>query len=656
MRFGRLSRAPRRLLMLFLTVTVVPAAALGWLSWRLLQQDRELESQRMRDKLDHAADLVVSGLDRRLVEVDEQLGKSGESFPSLPDDAFIVTFSSEGIRVRPNGRLLYYPALQSSAKEPPAATFESGEAFEYLHNDYARAIGAFRELSRSKDPSTRGGALIRLARNLRKSGRAEEALHVYDELERLGPVSVGGTPADLLAREARCAILAALGGKGDLEREALALNADFERGRWQLDRASYFFHSQEARRWLPPEFQSKSPPANALALAAGVEWLWTEWGQMRRDQRSSSGRHGLWAHDAPVLVVWHASGENLTGLVAGRRYMELQWRNAWADNGVEILLSDVEGHEVLGRPPPAGTLAAARSAADTRLPWTVRVTSANPSADFSQIAGRRRLLLAGLAMMAVLTILGGYFTTRAAVREFAVARLQSDFVSAVSHEFRTPLTSLRHLTELLADGTVTSEDRRRQYFAVLARETERLHRLVEGLLDFGRMEASGREYSFEAIDPVELIQNVVAEFRSDIEPSAHRVELTTNGLGPHSSVVRANREALTHAIRNLLENAVKYSPESPAVQVGLVLEGNRVAIRIHDDGFGIPAAEQKMIFEKFVRGSASKALHVQGTGIGLAMAQHIVRAHRGEILLESEPGRGTTFTIQLPAKNHEEKG
>ena len=114
-------------------------------------------------------------------------------------------------------------------------------------------------------------------------------------------------------------------------------------------------------------------------------------------------------------------------------------------------------------------------------------------------------------------------------------------------------------------------------------------------------------------------------------------------------MIKANREALGRAVRNLLENAVKYSPESKAVEVRLGHRRDRIAIGVHDEGFGIPSSEQKVIFEKFVRGAASKAMHVQGTGIGLAMARHIVRAHGGEIRLESEPGRGTTFTIELPA-------
>ena len=157
-----------------------------------------------------------------------------------------------------------------------------------------------------------------------------------------------------------------------------------------------------------------------------------------------------------------------------------------------------------------GPQQALRTASDTRLPWTLRITSVDPAADLAQGAGRRRLLLVGLAMMGFMVLVGGYFTTRAVSRELAVSRLQSDFVSAVSHEFRTPLTSMLHLTDSLDRGIVSDEDRRRQYYAALAHETARLHRLVKSLLNFGRMEAGAVEYRFEPTDIAVLAGDVVA--------------------------------------------------------------------------------------------------------------------------------------------------
>jgi signal transduction histidine kinase len=181
----------------------------------------------------------------------------------------------------------------------------------------------------------------------------------------------------------------------------------------------------------------------------------------------------------------------------------------------------------------------------------------------------------------------------------------------------------------------------------LAHETTRLHRLVESLLNFGRMEAGALEYRFEPICLAELVEEVVADFRQEFAATGHRIELNADHNLPQ---LRVDREALTRALWNLLDNAVKYSPGRPAIWVDLAREGKRVAIRVRDQGLGIPAAEQKGIFKKFVRGSAARGSNVKGTGVGLAMVQHTVRAHGGEVRVESRPDEGSTFTILLPGE------
>src|SRR6185369_10012775 len=133
------------------------------------------------------------------------------------------------------------------------------------------------------------------------------------------------------------------------------------------------------------------------------------------------------------------------------------------------------------------------------------------------------------ALLAALVIAGSYVIARAVSRELAVARLQSDFVSAVSHEFRTPLTSMRQLTEILNDGRITAEDRRRTYYEALARQTERLHRLVESLLDFGRMEAGTSPYRLEPLDACAFVRSVVEEFEAEAAGRGYHVELEVNG-------------------------------------------------------------------------------------------------------------------------------
>ena len=219
-------------------------------------------------------------------------------------------------------------------------------------------------------------------------------------------------------------------------------------------------------------------------------------------------------------------------------------------------------------------------------------------------------------------------------------------MSAVSHEFRTPLTSLRQFTDMLLDQPGLSDDRRRQAYEAQSRATHRLTRLVESLLDLGRMEAGARRYRFELRDLGELLHRVVEEFRGVAVQTGHQIALVADG----PAMVESDEEALSRAIHNLLDNAVKYSPTPTTVEVGLARHERDVHITVRDHGLGITASEREAIFRKFQRGEQARMLGIKGTGIGLAMVEEIVRAHHGRIWVDSEPGKGSTFTITLPAR------
>ena len=156
-------RPPRHLLVLFLAVTAVPATALGWLSWRLLEQDRALENQRIQERLEHAADLIAAALHRRLTDLEEQLPALAISPPAdFPEGGLIVIFQGESIQAHPRGRLLYYPFLPHP-KEASGSSFLTGEVLEFQKQDYPGAIAVFAKQALSKDPAIRAGALLRFA-------------------------------------------------------------------------------------------------------------------------------------------------------------------------------------------------------------------------------------------------------------------------------------------------------------------------------------------------------------------------------------------------------------------------------------------------------------------------------------------------------------
>ncbi len=635
-------RPPHRLIALFVLITLVPSLLLIVFGWRSFQQERAIGLQRVQEGRAQAADLVVSGLQQSLFAAERQLENAdGLRSVSAPEDSVAVVFTPDRVEAFPEKRLLYYP-YTATGDHAPAGTFATGEAHEFRDRDYTDAASFYRDLTQSAVPSVRAGALIRLARVLRKDGQWEAARAAYDHAAELRGVVVADVPVDLLARWATCDLLAEFGRADELRPCAEDLYDDLVGGRWQLDRTTYTLQVEDAIRWVG-EHAVDAPAPGDVALAAGAAWLWQAWQDMPQSERRASDRVVLELEGRQLTVLWSREAERLTALIAGPLFVERQWLHP-----LTPMLERQHARVALRHPAaqPASATEARRAHSETGLPWTVAVDSVDVDAQLDQFVGRRNVWLAGLGILVLLVVLSSYVIARAVTRELAVARLQSDFVSAVSHEFRTPLTSMRQLTEMLTDGRVTSPARSRTYYQALARQTQRLHQLVESLLDFGRMEAGVAPYRLEPLDACTLTRSVVEQFEREAAARGYHVELSIDEAMTAS--VQGDRDALTNALWNLLDNAVKYSPDCRTVWVRVEREDHRLAIRVRDRGIGIPPEEQQDIFGKFVRGATAKAQNITGTGIGLAMVDHIVQAHHGALGLESQPGAGSTFTMLLP--------
>ena len=623
-------RPPRNLLVLFGVVTLLPAATLAVLGVRLLQQDRALAEQRRGEMLEHAADRAVRVLEQEIVSLTRRL-KEGFAPADVPDGAVYAVLRAGRIDALPAGRAPYYPDAPG-AKEPPAAPFEALEALEFRKLDLAGALEIARKLSASADPLIRAGALLRQARLLRKMGRADEALEAYLKLGAIAVAAIGGMPADLVARRGRCTVLEEQSRTQELRQEAGVVAAGLRAGRWKLNRVSFLHVAGQVGAWSGEEVRAD---AEGEALAAALEWLHQNAG---RDEARAAGVR--W--QSPVAILWTPAAGSTRALLAGPGYLEAHWL-------AEIRKAAAPARVYLagwGGAPPAGLRKVQRAAADTGLPWTLVVTEPGTAA-WGELPGQRRLLLVGLGALLVLIAAVSYLIYRSITREMAVARLQSDFVAAVSHEFRTPLTSLRQFQDLVADEEALPPEKRRIYQDAQARATDRLQRLVEALLDFGRMEAGRRPYRFEKLDAGALAQDVTEEFRREAAGHGFAVECSLDG---ESCPVNADSEALSRALWNLLDNAVKYSGESRRIDVGVERDGDVVRLSVRDRGLGIPAGERKRIFDKFVRGEAARALGIKGTGIGLAMVKHIVAAHGGSVEVAGGSGKGSVFTIALPVR------
>jgi signal transduction histidine kinase len=662
--FSHWLRPPRHVLTLFLGVTGSLLLAMGWLAWLLVSQDRALAAQRTQERLDNAAETAVAHLRHGLDDISQQLGVLSELAPeaapagfseqalTLGEDAALLSTGARAVRSWPAGRLVYYPlqALERGSPGATAALFAPAEALEFQRRDLAGALAAFERLSSSADPQVRAGALLRAARVLSQLRQYDRALEAYGQLAQLGATLAEELPAGLLARYGRCVVFRELGRGEDLAREAAVLETALDAGTWKLTQAEYGFYRGEARNWRSSTArpESKSVPEERERLAAAVVAAWGAWGGGQASMASAAGRRLVDVDGVGVLLAWQSAAGRVSALVAGPRFIEARLVEpgnvALRRYRARMILDDASPSGPGSGLRPGGDRPVLRAAADTRLPWSIRIIDTAPGAELTAAAARSRLVLAGLLALGMFVFAGGAFIVRAVNRELEVSRLQTDFVAAVSHEFRTPLTSIRQVSELLIEGRVP-ESRRADYYRMQYHDSERLQRLVESLLDFGRMESGAREYRFEAVETTGFLHTLAGEFSMDVAASGYTVEL---GLQPEGAVVSADREALGRAVWNLLDNAVKYSPSHKTVWLKSAVVDGRVEISVRDRGVGVPVEDEPRIFEKFARGANAAVSGAKGTGLGLAMVRHIVTAHGGSVRLESMPGAGSTFTISLP--------
>jgi signal transduction histidine kinase len=236
-------------------------------------------------------------------------------------------------------------------------------------------------------------------------------------------------------------------------------------------------------------------------------------------------------------------------------------------------------------------------------------------------------------------------TYRSVSKEMALARLKSDFVSNVSHELRTPLSLIQLYAETLELGRITTQEKKDEYYRIIRKESERLGRLINNILDFSRIEAGRKEYELRETDIAELVRTTLDAYRYQIEKQGFEFELSIDSNIP---AVRLDREAIARALVNLVNNALKYSADEKFLLVKLYRTDGVVKLEVVDRGIGIAHRDQSKIFEKFYRTCDPLVHNTKGSGLGLSLVRHITHAHGGEVEVESAPGKGSKFTLSLP--------
>jgi signal transduction histidine kinase len=255
------------------------------------------------------------------------------------------------------------------------------------------------------------------------------------------------------------------------------------------------------------------------------------------------------------------------------------------------------------------------------------------------------LFTVALGLLLVVIASGLAATYRLVRRETEAARLKAEFVANVSHDLKTPVSLIRVFGETLEMGRVTDEATRQEYYRVITRESERLSRLVENVLDFSRIEGGRRTYDLVPVSVEPLVRDTVESFAYVLVHQGFKVDVA---VPPDVPDVSMDVEAVGQALANLIDNAIKYSDTRKVLTVEAVLRDGGLALTVGDEGIGIPREEQDRIFDKFYRVGRSETQGRRGSGVGLALVRHVAEAHGGRVSVDSRPGAGSRFTLWLP--------
>ncbi|MFC2081079.1 sensor histidine kinase [Bacteroidota bacterium] len=258
---------------------------------------------------------------------------------------------------------------------------------------------------------------------------------------------------------------------------------------------------------------------------------------------------------------------------------------------------------------------------------------------------KRRSWTYGIALILLLgaMLLGILLILRDILREKRLSHLRSDFVSNVTHELKTPLTSIHLFAESVLLNRVDTASEKKEYLQIILNETERLKRIINNILDFSKKEEGKIEYKTEKVNVTNLISSALKDLNYWLVEKKFSVQTDLE----ENIIITADHDAFKQVVINLLDNAIKYSRDNKEILVKLLLDKDKIRIEFEDKGIGIPEDQLEAIFEKFYRVNKTMKDGVSGTGLGLTVVKEIIEAHNGEILVESKPNKGSKFTILL---------
>jgi signal transduction histidine kinase len=615
-------------------VVVLPTAGLFWFMNQAMQNEQLAMRQRLteiyRAQLQTTAERIQESWRNKfaLLTNTVQNNSLSEAFASLVKAGHV-----DSILIYQKGRLIYpkFDAIPRISAEPQTSLWLEARTLEYEKNAPKAAAEAYKKIVReSTDVQEAALALTAQARCLNKAKRQPEAIEVLVTL-------AGARYWDAVDVQARSISLNAL-------LFALQLMKESSHPSFQPTAALFFEQLNDYRdptisssqrlflfeqlRALWPDCPG-SPAFAAEALAAAFEK--PESDRLNPGQMQPTRIHQIWAYQA--------SDQSLIALFRQEQLMTFM-DAAIADQ------KSISGIRFSVIPPGVADTSYRSEKIGNAFPsWKLALYLEGE--DPFKLAARQKtttyvwigiLMTAGITVISI--ILAGYLQ-----RQVRLTRLKNDLIATVSHELKTPLASMRLLVDTLRDGHCQDVQLVQDYLQLISKENARLSSLIEGFLTFSRMERNKAKFEQEIVNTDEVIHAALEAVGSRLQAPGRRLELD---LAPEMPPVIGDRDALITVFVNLLDNALKYTGENKEIRLrGFVANGN-ICFEVQDNGIGFPRSAAKKIFDRFYQVDRTLTSGAGGCGLGLSIVKFIVTAHSGSITANGQPGKGSTFTVQLP--------
>jgi len=710
---GLSAHKPRKIPLLFLIGIGIPCLLLGYLAFRGIQNDQALLEKERLNEHRKILDLVTKSVEENILNAElavldiiaehrepaqSSLIRSVDSLKTqnhLIEELF-YSDNSGNIQL-PFARLLFLPdgSKQSLSSVPESVSsarrIRTGQQLEFQEKDYQKALAIYRQdLEQVSDPRTKGELLNAIGRVQKKSTLFQDAVKTYETISHdYNQVqTAGGVPLGLAARSEISALYMTINDTITALETSRNLYQDLFKREWILEKAQYNFYSQHikesvddiiSKAQLPAALQSYKNDFTLLFEEEKVQRRITErllnfqenatsdlklkvplnteesWNPAIRFSMES-GEHEYLVSLLGQFSIKENQENKLLGLLLKADYLRdsllyqaLQssvnsGKTGWIVKGMsdQSILTSEES--------PSGPITVRTNFEGGFPPWFVELYQQETDLFETFLTSRRGIYFYMFILLAGILIFGLILTVRTVVREIELSRMKSDFVSTISHEFKSPLSSIRQLSEMLQSGRIPAEEYRQQYYDVLVEQSERLSLLIDNILDFSKIEEGKKEFDFAMVEISSLVLEIVTAIQDQVRHKDFNIQLEIEESLP---LIKADRAALAQATTNLIDNAIKYSGDSRNIIVRIFAEHPYLMILIKDFGIGIRKEEINKVFERFYRGGDELTRKVKGSGLGLTLVKQIVEVHNGNIDVESEPGKGSTFSIRLPVQQPE---